>query len=62
MKRVVLKVLTLLGAGTATLVVTACYGPIPENYRSVDVDEVAEDAACIDSTGVDAPQENIVSE
>ena len=62
MKRVVLKVLTLLGAGSAALVVAACYGPIPENYRSVDVDEVAEDAACIDSTGVDAPQENIVSE
>lgn len=62
MNRAILKVLTLLGAGTATLVVTACYGPIPANYRPVDVDEVEEDVAYTDSTEVNTPLDSLVSE
>lgn len=62
MNKAILKVLTLLGAGTATLVVTACYGPIPEEYHPVDLDDVANDVAYTDSVGVNSPQEAIVNE
>ena len=39
----VLRMLTWLGIGSGSLLFTACYGPMPEDYKVVD----SEDSVCI---------------
>lgn len=53
MNKIFLRTLALLGAGTATLCVTACYGPIPQGYT----DEIMDDEN-VDSL-YEAPANNV---
>ncbi len=46
MNKIILRLLSVLGVGTATLCVTACYGPIPQNYDENKADEEYIDSLC----------------